>query len=352
MTNKIKIEVEFDFENALERSKAEPPAAAEELRGAVKKGRSGRYRTLRESMATCCAIFQHLRPNEMEWRAFLSKAQEVETEYKPRENPELAAVVLYVFSGTSYTQVIKYAAGLQLLIDQGVEPADMPKVIKDRGGIDELYTEATTKKRKKTAASPATRARSTKSSKRAKRATDDVSSPDTADAWDSADDLDDAEQADGEGDGPSAVRAKAKAKREAGRVAGKLARIAVEHDSEWILCEVDRTLFKPIIKSTKSAAFSSGSRISDPPRAWYASASSAFLRKAAPRLATQGRGRVSAEPLYFSLRKTCENVRLSMLRDVDKVSASTSRQVNRAPNPPSTDYSKLSAANWKRFSAT
>ena len=60
MTNKITIEVEFDFENALERSQAEPLAAAEELRGAF-RGKRGVYRIMREAMATSCA-FRRSRP--------------------------------------------------------------------------------------------------------------------------------------------------------------------------------------------------------------------------------------------------------------------------------------------------
>ena len=80
--------------------------------------------------------------------------------------------------------------------------------------------------------------------------------PDTADDWDSPDDVDDAEQVDEEGDDASAIRATAKAKKEAGRLAGKLARIAVEHASEWILCEADHPLFTKIINTTKSDTLS------------------------------------------------------------------------------------------------
>ena len=259
MTNKIKIEVEFDFENALERSEADPLAAADELRGAFKKGRGGYYRTMREAMATSCAIFQNLRPNEEDWHSFLGKSQEVETPFNPRENSDLAAVVFYVFPHVSYTQGIKYAAGLQLLIDERIEPSDMPAMIKKRRGIDNLYMEATAKKRGKTGASNAAHGGSTKSSKRRKPGADDASPPGTTEdddvpgEW--GDWEPDAEEGDEVGDDPSAVRATAKAKKEAGRVAGKLARIAVENDSEWILCEIDHPLFKRIMKTTKSDAF-------------------------------------------------------------------------------------------------
>jgi hypothetical protein len=114
---------------------------------ALKKGRGAYYRTMREAMATSCAIFQNLRPNEKNWQAFLRKAEEVETPYNPRKNPDLAAVICYAFPDTSYTQCIKYAAGLQLLIDEGVELRRMPKEIEERGGIDELYSQAKAKKK-------------------------------------------------------------------------------------------------------------------------------------------------------------------------------------------------------------
>jgi hypothetical protein len=257
MTKKIRVQIDIDFENALDRATESPLRAANELRAAVKKERAGHYESIRQAMAVACAIFSALRPNEKDWRAFLIKAEEVETPYKPRENSDLAAVVLYVLSDTSYTQCIKYAAGLQLLVNEGVEPRDIPTAIKERGGIDGLYQEATRKHRK--AQGPGT-AQAEKRESPKRRSKPKTADTDQVDA--DHDDDEEGEASDGdEGNNPterddSDADAPPTASRKDIRAACELVRIAFEFGERWLVLEASKEVVATVLATQEGDSLS------------------------------------------------------------------------------------------------
>lgn len=146
----VKITTACTFKDAVQRAADAPLLAVDELREVVRHAEGGYQKALRHWLAAAMAIHDNLSRSDTDLREFHESLFTKEKfPFQPRENKGLAAVLLFVFNATTeerYNRCVKYAAGLQLLKDDGVAVEDIPAAIKQRGGIDGLYEAAKTKK--------------------------------------------------------------------------------------------------------------------------------------------------------------------------------------------------------------
>jgi hypothetical protein len=141
MARKIEPRPDFDFDNAIDRAREDPIAAADELRAVSPLERLGNELAGLQHIATGCEIFQSLqRGDEQERTRFFEKVKEAGVKHQPRKHRELTVTLLYGMPHASYATCLKAAAAGQLLMDDGVEPKDIPARIKaEEGGIEALY---------------------------------------------------------------------------------------------------------------------------------------------------------------------------------------------------------------------
>jgi hypothetical protein len=160
-------------------------------------------------MAVSCKVALQFEKDEKIWKKFEENdLAGMRFSHKPKRDSRLTSVVLYVFSGTSearYNRCIKYVGGLQMLLDEGVEPEDIPEAIKNRGGIERLYQQAKGKEAQKAEnrsgkaanGKPKSRLKSTKVSKNeggegwgeGGNGVDDDGDQDGEDSWGGSDEL-------------------------------------------------------------------------------------------------------------------------------------------------------------------
>jgi len=164
-----------------------PAEVARQLQEQVTAAVKGHYEMIYEVMATACEIALQFERKGKAWKKFEENdLVGIKFPHTPKQATKLTQVILFIFSGTSevrYNRCIKYARGLQVLLDEGVETEDVAQAIKNRGGIEGLYETAKGKDTRKPVGKAATGTRKSrlKSTKDEEHEGDD-------DRWDDTDD--------------------------------------------------------------------------------------------------------------------------------------------------------------------
>ena len=143
MKKEIKTRIEIpDLDDVLGRVDEDTFEGLEEFGKQFKGARKGVRLIARDGMAAAVRGYYKMADDEVEWARFENRAKRKGLNYKPRKHPRLVYALLVALPGVKYPRIDVYASGLQLLIDEGVRPKDIPAKIKKRGGIDKLFDEA------------------------------------------------------------------------------------------------------------------------------------------------------------------------------------------------------------------
>jgi hypothetical protein len=119
----VNITAPLSLGDAVQRAADAPLLAVAELREVVRHAEGGYQKALRHWLAATSAIYDNLLKSDADLQEFhRSLYAKQKFPFQPRENKDLIAVLLFVFSATTeerYNRCIKYAAGLQRLKDDG-----------------------------------------------------------------------------------------------------------------------------------------------------------------------------------------------------------------------------------------